>query len=455
MLAGTVPFDADSSLGVLMKHLNDPPPPIFGISHGMQLVIDRALAKDSEVRYSTAGELANDFLAVFNGNTVSSDTIRLLNRPKKVAEKSGKSRRFQVLAGIGALLVVGLTLFAFRSRLFTRVDVNQPVGYASYVDYGAMLDKTLITFSGLPAPEAGTHYEAWYLAQGGEIRRNIGSVKIDSAGQGQLAFADPDRKNILSVFDQLEITLEPDNDPNPEDSSGDVVASSVFPPFALVHVRHLLVMFAPAPDQTALIQGLWDTADSISTSAEDLDDAFSNNDEELVRLKTEEIINQIVGKADKNRYKDWNNDGTVDDPSDGYGLLGTGDPGYTDGGYIVQTISHAKFAAQANDATENIKMHGANVVICGENMTGWSQQLLDKALQLQDLPLDSEMKPLIDDMTMLSNEIAVGIDSNGNGLIEPIVGEGGADTAYDQAYNMAEMPIFLGEHRIPPTPSSR
>jgi hypothetical protein len=121
----------------------------------------------------------------------------------------------------------------------------------------------------------------------------------------------------------------------------------------------------------------------------------------------------------------------------------------------VQTISHAKFAAQANDATENIKTHGANVVICGENMTGWSQQLLDKALQLQDLPLDSEMKPLIDDMTMLSNEIAVGIDSNGNGLIEPIVGEGGADTAYDQAYNMAEMPIFLGEHRIPPTPSSR
>ncbi len=62
MLAGAVPFDAESSFGILMKHLNDPPPPIFGISSDLQFIIDRALAKDPEIRYATAKELADEFI---------------------------------------------------------------------------------------------------------------------------------------------------------------------------------------------------------------------------------------------------------------------------------------------------------------------------------------------------------------------------------------------------------
>ena len=186
------------------------------------------------------------------------------------------------------------------------------------------------------------------------------------------------------------------------------------------------------------------------TSTDELNKAFSEGDEKLVRLKTEEIINQIVGNANTSQYKDWNEDGTVDDPSDGFGLLHNGDPGYTDQGYIAQTISHANFAAQAVDATENIKLNSAQVVICSENMTGWTEQLLEKALQLQEMPFGPEMEPLIKEMTTLSTQIISGVDSNGNGLIEPIVGEGGADTAYEYAYFMAEMPLLPGAHRIPP-----
>lgn len=136
-------------------------------------------------------------------------------------------------------------------------------------------------------------------------------------------------------------------------------------------------------------------------------------------------------------------------PATGLVYSTTETPGDTDQGYIAQTIAHANFAAQAVDATENIKSNSAQVVTCGENMTGWTEQLLEKALQLQEMPFGSDMEPLIKEMTTLSIEIVSGIDSNGNGLIEPIVGEGGADTAYQYAYNMAEMPLLPGEHRIP------
>ena len=59
------------------------------------------------------------------------------------------------------------------------------------------------------------------------------------------------------------------------------------------------------------------------------------------------------------------------------------------------------------------------------------------------------MDPLIQEMTVLSNQVLFGIDANGNGLIELVAGECGGDKAYDHAYSMAEMPLLPGVHRIP------
>ncbi len=61
MLAGRVPFEADSQLSVIYMHINNPPPPIPGISPEIQAIIDRALAKDPNDRYQRSGEMATDF----------------------------------------------------------------------------------------------------------------------------------------------------------------------------------------------------------------------------------------------------------------------------------------------------------------------------------------------------------------------------------------------------------
>ena len=44
----------------------------------------------------------------------------------------------------------------------------------------------------------------------------------------------------------------------------------------------------------------------------------------------------------------------------------------------------------------------------------------------------------------LADKIRNGIDVNGNEIIEPIPGEGGAVTAYEHAYYMADMGILPG-----------
>ena len=61
MLAGRVPFEADSQLTVIYMHINNPPPPIPGVSEQVQAIIDRALAKDPNDRYQRSGEMAADF----------------------------------------------------------------------------------------------------------------------------------------------------------------------------------------------------------------------------------------------------------------------------------------------------------------------------------------------------------------------------------------------------------
>jgi hypothetical protein len=51
------------------------------------------------------------------------------------------------------------------------------------------------------------------------------------------------------------------------------------------------------------------------------------------------------------------------------------------------------------------------------------------------------MEGMIRNAVALSNQIENGYDTNGNENIEPIPGEGGAKTAYEHAYYMADMLI--------------
>src|SRR5687767_2379218 len=62
LIAGRVPFEAETVWGIIFKHINELPPPISGIPPSVQKVIDRVLAKDPEARYQTGRELAAAYM---------------------------------------------------------------------------------------------------------------------------------------------------------------------------------------------------------------------------------------------------------------------------------------------------------------------------------------------------------------------------------------------------------
>lgn len=67
-LAGKPPFEAPTPLAVMVKHLQEPPPPLRTLNPDLpaniELVIDKALAKDPQDRYGNLGELVHALMRV-------------------------------------------------------------------------------------------------------------------------------------------------------------------------------------------------------------------------------------------------------------------------------------------------------------------------------------------------------------------------------------------------------
>jgi len=474
MLAGTVPFQADTTFGMLMKHINEPPPAIKGLSPDLRALLDRALAKNPALRYESAGELADEFTAIFSGQTISPGTIRMAKIARQAledgqqanpgVEKSRSRNWLRIGAEIVIALILALLIYQFigpprQTAVATppSVDTNIPVGRVRFDDFNFFMDSISLRLNNnIPRPEDGTHYQVWLIGNDGEAVRDIGSITYGASGVGTLEFNDPGQDNLLRNYSQVQITRE-QNGVAISSPTGQVIYSSVFPPQTLEYIRYVIVAYDKTPDEGPLMQNLWYysgdyvnksiNGDDLNQAYQGIVQAFEAGDETVLRKRTEEVLNQIVGNV-SNQYLDHDGDGNVDDPGDGYGSLSNGEDHL---GYLQETALYAKSAADAADSTPNIRMYSENVQVCLQNMDGWTNEILRLALQLNETPMGSDMEPIIAQLSVLGNDLVHGIDTNANGLVNPIAGECGADTAYEHAYFMADMPLYIGPDRTPPS----
>ncbi len=72
MTTGQLPYTADTPLAVIMKHVNEPAPEPAtfnpNVPIGLQNIILKAMAKEPDKRYQTAGEMAQDLRAIQQGS---------------------------------------------------------------------------------------------------------------------------------------------------------------------------------------------------------------------------------------------------------------------------------------------------------------------------------------------------------------------------------------------------
>jgi hypothetical protein len=310
-------------------------------------------------------------------------------------------------------------------------------GLVSFSDSqgGQGLTNTLkLKISGLGAPPNNLHYYAWVVDAASEKTLALGRLVAQSQSFN-LAFTD--KINLLGVGDQLEITQEPGN---PMFPAGEVVLSGTLPPLALIHIRHLLVRFDTTPGQIGLLVGLRDQARILNQQAQLLQ-SFSGKGQHKTACAAQSIINIIEGTGGKNTQPlaDICATFNITNVGDGFGLLNPGDP---NAGYIVLSAEHAALAAIQSDATPTIRTHAQHVEIATANIKKWVTTIDNDARQLVANPGNTA---LITEITMLANHVLNGVDRDDDGQVDPIVGEAGALTAYNEGQMMAQLTLGQGQ----------
>jgi eukaryotic-like serine/threonine-protein kinase len=492
MVAGRIPFEADTSWTMIFKHINEPPPAIDGLQPAVQRVIERALAKNPDLRYQNARDFAADYMDAI-GMISEASTLRMSmpaapvpqpmtnltpaptpGRTAAVPAPTPTWTRFAIIGGVAVgLLVVGSLLFArfsasgrpteppvpfteptsspteaavteqpTESGIAPPVAPAEPIGLLRFQDGTAPADALTLSTDAMPLPPEGSQYEVWLIQDDGEQRISLGNVKFDAENKGSLDYVDRDGQNLIGKYSAMEITIEPqDSNPN---SSNNVAFLAKLPEGGLIHIRHLLFSFGATPKQIGFIRGLdADTNRLTDLSAGMLSALEAGNEPDLL-LQAENMLNLIVGSKSED-HKDWNGDGTVDDAGDGYGLLLNGD----NLGYIQGSYTHADLALTSSDATQNMLTHGEHVKICTENLGDWTAQLRTQLIDIVENPANPDREGLVRQAVALAKQIREGVDKDGNERVEPIAGEGGALTAYEHAYYMADMLVLPAANPTP------
>jgi hypothetical protein len=472
MLAGRVPFDGDSAMAVIYQQIHEPPPPIQDLPPQIQAVIDRALAKNPDERYQSANQMAADFYEAI-GVHAEAVTIPPTLQSQTPEPATPPKRQTPIWIGAGificacvSLILAGVVGLSALNLLPTR-EVPQanptitevintpaaeetseniipntsasPVGVLRFQNSLATLDQLTINATLDPLPE-NMQYEVWMIDDGSEQSLSLGGFEQSTGDQFSLTFIEPEGQNLLAITNRMEITLEPSPDDSPN-SSRDVQYSGALPPESLEHIRHLLVGFQATPGQIPIAVGLVDNVTLIKDAADAMLVAFNEGDDPGLRSNAENIVNLIVGSENSDFYNDWDEDGSVNDPGDGFGLLINGGQA----GYLDSTFNHANFAAEAPGATDEIQLHASHVAICVQNLETWAPALRDLAL---NIALSSESQDIEADLreaVTLANQMLDGIDMDGSESIDPTPGEGGAITAFIHAGYMSDIPIFPGE----------
>lgn len=138
MLAGRVPFEADSTMSVIYMQIHNTPPPIPSILPEVQAVLNRALAKNPNDRYQSSSEMAVDFFLSI-GMTSQAETIlkpypdsaRSTDLPRPAPAPKAQSSRKWIGAGIAAflcLLGVGAGAWGLRSFLPSTANPTEVSG---------------------------------------------------------------------------------------------------------------------------------------------------------------------------------------------------------------------------------------------------------------------------------------------------------------------------------------
>jgi eukaryotic-like serine/threonine-protein kinase len=103
-LTGRTPFNADDTVQLLVRVVEDEPPSIRqlapGVPRDLEAICLKCLRKEPHARYASAGELADDLRRFLNGEPVAARSTGMFGKVAGVLDRSGKDIEFTGYANV-------------------------------------------------------------------------------------------------------------------------------------------------------------------------------------------------------------------------------------------------------------------------------------------------------------------------------------------------------------------
>ena len=348
MLAGVLPFDpeVDTTASVLYKQANVRPPPLANTSPRIQAVVDRALRKEKDARFQKAGDLA----AAFRDAIRAGEATVVSHKGRGSTPSSSAKRRFPVRPlwiGVAVLavisvcvVVVGLGALSLLSPSATptsqiageptavpaieptqplAVGVNPTAPSSAPLTGGSIYQDSSMqaVVRDIPEPGANAAYAAWLIGEAGTAQLAGASF---SQGALSISFVDPLGRNLLAVYDQFAVSVEPNPDPAP-DVPDTILYVSQAPQEILLEIRRLDDLSNGEPTSQGLVGGLRSEAQTHDSHLGFALSAVDGGNLTAAKQHLEHTINVLEGLASE-AYSDWNQSGgRPENPGDGFGLI--------------------------------------------------------------------------------------------------------------------------------------
>ena len=325
---------------------------------------------------------------------------------------------------IRILMALAVVLLVPTDSVHTAEAAVQGTGTAVIHDDGALSDAITYSMAGVIPPASGKEYVGWLVSDDGSVKLSTGPMVVQGDGSLSHTFDSTSNRytgeNLVHNYSKAMITEElAGSDPNAP--AGLVVFSHEVPSSAMAHIRHLLSDWPPGT-LVGILTNLKQQLDVAITHANLALNSTTLND---VFLHTHHAINIIEGPSGANY------DASFGDPGDGQGVF-----------LHAMDRKHSGFAASAAPGDTVINTRANLVEVSGQHTAGQSTVARDVAvndvLTQTDISLaKSFVGPGANTVLGYLDSARIGGDADGDGAINLIAGEGGAQQAYIEAQLMA------------------
>ena len=295
-------------------------------------------------------------------------------------------------------------------------------GFGEFVDVAARNDGFNVSITGLPAPEGDLH--VWL---DGDEDLDLGPAALDGNGNLEFSYASPDGANLLANYSGFFVAV-----------SDQIPFRGEIPAGVLGPVRQLLLASDDAPGNRPYTVAVIRMTEENLRHAQQVVNAALAGDFNSLNRHAEHSFAIVEGIGGPN-YRDFDNDGGIVDPGDGFGILN----------YADAIAAQAAAAIAAPDVTPTVTVNAQLLAEVASNLRGWGEQIVQLGIEAHQAADAATQIAKAEEMLLLAENLLNGTDANGNGIIEPIAGEGGVFQAYQQAQYMAAIGVEVTTDTTP------